>query len=85
MGQQSALDTKQPNGILACIGSSIASRWRVVIDCSLSSALVKPHLEQCVQCWPPSTRETWTHWRVTKSHKGDEGMGASLGMRVTKH
>ena len=62
VNRQCAFAAQKANCILGCIKRSVTSRAREAI-LSLYSALMRPHLEYCIQFWSPQhERRTWSCW-----------------------
>jgi len=85
MTQWCALTAQKINRILGCIPSSMASRLREGI-LPLCSALVRPHLESCVQLWTPQHRKDMellecVQRRATKMIQGVEHLSCEERLR----
>jgi len=85
ISQQRALAAQKASHILGCVKRSTAIRSREVI-LPLCSALVRAHLESCVQLWSPQHRKDmdlleWFQRRAMKMIRGLEHLSCEERLR----
>ncbi|GAB0187267.1 hypothetical protein GRJ2_001192000 [Grus japonensis] len=84
MSWQCALAAQKANCVLGCIKRGVTSRSREVI-LPLYSALMRPHLEYCIQIWGPQYKNDMelleqVQRRATKMIRGLEDRLRDLGL-----
>jgi len=89
ISQQCVLVTQKAGCILGCFNRGVGSRWRQVIM-PLCSALVRSHLESCVQVWGCLHKKDvglleQVQRRATKMIKGLEHLSYEERLRLQCH